>query len=250
MKNLLAILVIGLSIANVFLPHPADAQLPHASYQPEKADTQLSKENSREIIRNEPNAKKDSNGKPGGATYSVGDFAHGGIVFWIDATGQHGLVCSKTDQSTGIRWYAGKYSFTMAYGDGPFAGKMNTALIIANQSIGDGKTYAARICNELQITEGGKTYGDWYLPSKQELNLMYQNKTVIDSIATANGGAAFSREHNTSYYWSSTEGNRWNWGTPYYAWRQRFSSVSKSTYGSQYDYTKEYELRVRAIRSF
>ena len=30
-------------------------------------------------------------------TYSVGDFARGGIVFWVDETGQHGLVCAKTD---------------------------------------------------------------------------------------------------------------------------------------------------------
>ncbi|MCO5232762.1 MAG: hypothetical protein M9888_03360 [Chitinophagales bacterium] len=38
-------------------------------------------------------------------TYSVGDFAHGGIVFWVDETGQHGLVCAKEDQSTGIQWH-------------------------------------------------------------------------------------------------------------------------------------------------
>jgi hypothetical protein len=28
-------------------------------------------------------------------TYKVGDFAHGGIVFWVDETGQHGLVSAK-----------------------------------------------------------------------------------------------------------------------------------------------------------
>lgn len=33
-------------------------------------------------------------------TYAVGDFAQGGIVFWIDEIGQHGLVCSKEDQYT------------------------------------------------------------------------------------------------------------------------------------------------------
>ena len=35
--------------------------------------------------------------------YEVGDFALGGIIFWVDETGQHGLVCAKEDQSTGIR---------------------------------------------------------------------------------------------------------------------------------------------------
>ena len=201
-------------------------------------------------IRNRPAEKKFVNDNVVDTSYSVGDFVHGGIVFWIDETGQHGLVCTKTDQSAGVRWYAGTYTYTMALSDGPLAGKMNTSLIIASQGRGDGKTYAARICNELQITEGGKTYGDWYLPSKQELNLMYENKTRIDATANANGGTAFAREHNSSYYWSSNEGDRWNWGTPYFAWRQRFSSASKSTYGSQYHYTKNHELRVRAVRAF
>ncbi|WP_166643300.1 hypothetical protein [Gelidibacter sediminis] len=50
-----------------------------------------------------------------------------------------------------------------------YAGKANTSIIIAAQvAIGDdGKTYAACICNELQITEDGNTYVDWYLPLKE-----------------------------------------------------------------------------------
>ena len=137
------------------------------------------------------------------STYSVGDFAQGGIVFWVDETGQHGLVCAKEDQSTGVRWYAGTWGNTQAKGDGPYAGEANTSIIIAAQvAIGDdGSTYAARICNELQVTEGGKTYGDWYLPSKEELDLMYQNKATIDAPAGANGGSGFA----SAYYWSSTE---------------------------------------------
>lgn len=83
--------------------------------------------------------------------YSLGDFAQGGIVFWVDETGQHGLVAAKEDQSTGVRWYAGTFGSTMARGDGPYAGETNTSIIIAAQvAIGDdGSTYAARICNEL-----------------------------------------------------------------------------------------------------
>ena len=136
--------------------------------------------------------------------YQIGDFAQGGIVFWLDETGEHGLVCAKLDQNGGnvIRWAAGTSTYTMARGDGLYAGGLNTAIIIANQGYGDGSTYAARICNELQITEGGKTYGDWYLPSKEELNLMYQNRAIIDSTATTNGGSSFS----SLSYWSSTEG--------------------------------------------
>ena len=172
----------------------------------------------------------------GSTTYSVGDFAQGGIVFWVDETGQHGLVAAKEDQSTGVRWYAGTYGNTQAKGDGPFSGEANTSIIIAAQvAIGDdGSTYAARICNELQVTEGGKTYGDWYLPSKEELNLMYQNKATIDATAGVNGGSGFA----SAYYWSSTEVNNGN------AWLQYFDG------GFQYYSYKYIAYRVRAVRAF
>lgn len=171
-------------------------------------------------------------------TYSVGDFAHGGIVFWVDETGQHGLVCAKQDQSTGVRWHAGTFGNTRAYGDGLYAGEANTSIIIAAQvAIGDdGNTYAARICNELQITESGNTYGDWYLPSREELALMYQNRASINATATANGGSSFVN----AFYWSSTEENNTN-----YAWVHDYTSGSNS-YISQ----KNTSHRVRAIRAF
>jgi len=56
----------------------------------------------------------------------------------------------------------------------------------------DGGTFASRICNEYSVTVGGVNYGDWYLPSKFELNLLYLQKTVVGGFAS-------------TYYWSSTE---------------------------------------------
>lgn len=172
----------------------------------------------------------------GTKTYSVGDFAHGGIVFWVDETGQHGLVCAKADQSDGVRWYAGTFGNTQAKGDGPYAGKANTSIIISAQvAIGDdGNTYAARICNELQITENGITYGDWYLPSKEELNLMYQNRAKINATAASNGGSGFTN----GKYWSSTEIYNND------AWDQSFA------FGSQFTNRKNDSNRVRAVRAF
>jgi hypothetical protein len=167
--------------------------------------------------------------------YSIGDFAHGGIVFWVDETGQHGLVCAKEDQSERIRWYGGTNGNTQAKGDGVYAGKANTAIIIAAQvAIGDdGVTYAARICNELQITAGGKTYGDWYLPSNHELNLMYQNVRTINTTAGNNRGSDLSNA-----YWSSTEID--NDG----AWKMDFSD------GRGVDTNKSTTSNVRAVRAF
>mgnify|MGYP005985823203 CR=1 FL=1 len=168
--------------------------------------------------------------------YSVGDFAQGGIVFWVDATGEHGLVCAKEDQSTGIRWYAGTHGLTQAKGAGIYAGKANTTIIISAQvAIGDNNyPYAARMCNELQITESGITYGDWYLPSVFELNLMYTNKSTINTTATANSGNSFS----TDAYWSSKERDNNN------AEKQYFGN------GTQSWSPKETSHSVRAVRAF
>jgi hypothetical protein len=171
--------------------------------------------------------------------YQVGDFAQGGIVFWLDETGEHGLVCAKNDQSTGVRWYAGTYGNTQAKGDGRYAGEANTSIIIAaHVAIGDdGNTYAARICNEFFTTtiEGYITYGDWYLPTINEWELIYQNKAIIDATAILNGGNALTMDP----YWSSYEGNSNN---AYYF---------NMTIGAVGSYDKIFAgYRVRAIRSF
>jgi len=168
-------------------------------------------------------------------TYSVGDFAQGGIVFWVDETGQYGLVCAKEDQNggSGIQWYNGSWTDTEAHGDGVYAGEMNTMLIIANQG-SNSNEYAAGVCANYTAVESGVTYGDWYLPSKEELNLMYQNKATIDATATSNGGSGFA----SAYYWSSTETSN------NFAWYQYFV-ISYPDYTSKVN-----SYYVRAVRAF
>jgi len=166
---------------------------------------------------------------------SVGDFAQGGIVFWVDETGLHGLVAAKVDQDggSGIQWDNGSYIYTEAQGDGFYAGEMNTMLIIANQG-NNSSDYAAGKCANYKVTESGVTYGDWYLPSAEELNLMYQKKASIDATAGANGGSAFASKN----YWSSTEVDS------DYACGQSFDG------GKQNMDSKRSSSMVRAIRAF
>ena len=78
--------------------------------------------------------------------------------------------------------------------------------------------YAARLCHEL----------GWFLPSKDELNLMYENlhKQGLGSFAYFD------------YYWSSSE------GSADYAWNQDFSS------GNQFNNNRTYDSRVRPVRAF
>ncbi|MDP5093762.1 MAG: DUF1566 domain-containing protein [Polaribacter sp.] len=169
-------------------------------------------------------------------TYKVGDFAHGGIVFWVDETGQHGLVCSKVNQSTGIRWFAGTFGNTQAKRNGLYGGKANNSIIISSHvAIGDdSNSYAARLCSELQVVENNVTYGDWYLPSTFELKLLSQNATVVNSTAISNGGESLIN----NFYWSSTE------NTNSRAWIVNISDAQES------NVLKSSQNPVRAIRSF
>ncbi len=64
---------------------------------------------------------------------------------------------------------------------------------------------ASRICEDLVLNG----YDDWYLPSKSALNMLFENRMLIDSVARANGGSAFVWG---AYYWSSSEyGNGLMW---------------------------------------
>ena len=156
------------------------------------------------------------------ATLTIGQSYQGGIIFWLDATGQHGLIAATADQSSGIRWDVSA-AVTNAVRDGIGAGEFNTERIIANQGAGVRLgAYAAQICANYQ---GGSNYGDWYLPSKYELNLLYLQKVTVGSFTT-------------NYYWSSTEYDNDN------AWIQDFGL------GGQYKVGQGNTLYVRAVRAF
>ena len=155
----------------------------------------------------------------------IGENYGGGIVFYVYDGGQHGLIASTADQSNGIRWYGGTNSNTCAYGDGVGAGLKNTALIIANQGSVDGNTFAARLCNEYSVTVDGTKYGNWYLPSKYELYLLYLQKAVVGGLV-GDG------------YWSSTEVDEAT------AYQVRFDNGNWTPYATN---SPKY---VRAIRAF
>jgi hypothetical protein len=161
---------------------------------------------------------------------TVGDLRAGGVVFWVDpADNTHGLVCAIRDLSPRIRWYNGTNTTTGATGSAIGTGSANTTAIIANQGAVE-TAYAAGLARAYS----GGGYTDWFLPSKEELHQMYQNKAMINSTATANSGSNFTNY----YYWSSTEVDLNN------AWYQYFVN------GNQFVYDKIYTGFVRAVRAF
>ena len=164
---------------------------------------------------------------PGAVTLTIGQNYQGGKILWLDATGQHGLIVATVDQSTGVKWDNGVSRRTGA-GDGLYAGIMNTAIIIAIQMPDDNiANFAAKICADYLVSVNGVNYGDWYLPSEYELNLMFEAKNLIGGFANAN-------------YWSSTE-NSGNGG----AVRQNFVDGNRTS-----NVLKSSMFNVRAIRAF
>ena len=162
-------------------------------------------------------------------THYIGESYGGGKVFFVYDNGKHGLIAASSDQSNAIRWFGGSNTNTRARGNGVGAGLKNTAIIIANQGPVDGNAFAATICNEYYVTETvglvTTTYGDWYLPSKYELNLLYLKKSEVGGFANW-------------YYWSSTEID------------SGWSSLQYFANGVNYRVNKNLTYAVRAIRSF
>ncbi|MBT8131401.1 MAG: DUF1566 domain-containing protein, partial [Gammaproteobacteria bacterium] len=99
-------------------------------------------------------------------------------------------------------------------------GAQNTADIVADCTT---PGIAAEIADNYALAG----FTDWFLPSKDELNLMYLNLHRFGL-----GGFAFD------FYWSSSEVNS------DLAWRQDFFD------GTQGDFFKSLVKRVRAVRAF
>ena len=117
---------------------------------------------------------------------TIGQSYQGGIIAYIDSTGQHGLMAATADYNGTLNWQG-----------------------------------AMDYCNGLTVGQ----YDDWHLPSKDELNQLYEQKTAI-------GG------FTNYWYWSSTENGSNT------AWEQDFD------YGTQNVTSKASTYDVRAVRAF
>ena len=156
----------------------------------------------------------------------VGDQVHGGIVFYVDETGQHGLVTAMEDLVGTYIWGCQGTSISGADGQGIGTGYQNTLDIVEGCS----ETNTAAF-NALNSTVSG--YTDWYLPSKDELIEIYN--TIGNGSPEGNIGG-FSSFIN---YWSSSE------DVNFKAWYFNFSNGN-----ADYYYSKNSTYKVRVIRSF
>jgi len=157
----------------------------------------------------------------------VGDAHAGGIIFYLadtptdlngDGKPDLGLVAATADQGP-APWgcYGNISGISGADGTGVGTGRQNTDDILAGCNV------ISPIAASLARAYNGGGYTDWFLPSKDELNLMYENRESIGA---------------SGFYWSSTEYDF------LFAWNQFFFN------GYQTNFNKVSSERVRAVRAF
>ena len=176
--------------------------------------------------------KKTTKGKKTLPKIEIGSYHAGGIVFYIDETGEHGLVFApiKGDKvkSDVVEYYEPVDAEWVPMGldvPGTFkeigSGRSNTDLIL---SATPGFITAASICRDLTLNG----YNDWFLPSIDELFEIYRCKSLKRS------------RKSGIFVWSSSQYD------PFYAWVMFFGN------GNVYNgnYVKESNYQVRAVRAF
>jgi hypothetical protein len=148
---------------------------------------------------------------------AVGDSYLGGVVGYLDGSGQHGLIVSSADLAN-AQW--SNVSSGSAGAQSSSNGTNNTALIIAQS----GHTGSAAL-NCKNYSGGG--YTDWYLPARDEMAQLNANAAYIPSLA--------------GDYWTSTET-----ATPPYfnATHYRIGT------GPNNSVSKTNTRKVRAVRQF
>jgi hypothetical protein len=185
----------------------------------------------------------------------IGASYQGGIIFYIDETGEHGLVVSQSDIEESYQW--GCYSFNSEEMVGASAteigeGLLNTINIVNNNCLLT-STFHDYINGEFVTTytdyEGpvaaGAAYGyesqgyvDWYLPSKDELTEIFNTLGNLWSQCIIENGNIYN-----SIYWSSSEVE------PYSAWAVAYcNGLPNDIMVEEED--KDNTYRVLPIRSF
>ena len=134
-------------------------------------------------------AKSAGSSTPSGFTHYIGEAKDGGIIFYLykGSDGlEHGLIVALTESTA--QWQT---TSTLVNANRTEDGAFNTNLMTGSPAA----TYIAGLGP------------DWYLPSVDELGLLYYNRYSVQKALRAGGNTLLT---NTAHYWSSTEFNATN----------------------------------------
>jgi hypothetical protein len=145
----------------------------------------------------------------------------GGRIFYLDKTGKHGLIAAPEDLPNRVQWGCAPRIIPGTNFTFIGAGKRNTDRIVEVCE----EITAASMCSELDVNG----FKDWYLPSKDELLLMFKNREFIGNM----------RDGVWEPYWSSSQ----------FEIRKQAIVHNFGTERTTFE-NKDLEFWVRAIRSF
>jgi hypothetical protein len=124
----------------------------------------------------------------------VGDIYQGGIVFFVEASGEHGLIAAPYDQTTEkVKWGRNGNTGALSLSDGQTNTKKILEYYNSSKSPQNVAETAAYICDTLSLNG----QADWYLPAIDELSVMYYDRLRIGNFLSGD-------------YCSSTEQDRYN----------------------------------------
>lgn len=160
----------------------------------------------------------------------IGEYYDGGIIFHIwDSLGeQHGLIVEMDFSSTGAKW-------------------RNSSSTLNNRSTWDGLSNTLAMkndgnCPAYQAIGSTKFNDGWYLPSIDEIYILFNALYHVNPALQRNGGTEMPLDY---IYWTSTEHGYssavvFSFGTSY----------TSSSAGSSGDQSKTSSYYVRAIKRF
>jgi len=167
------------------------------------------------------------------AAYSIGDTGPaGGFIFYdkgYDSDGWRYLEAAWGGQQTPyvvdrLRAWRNDYT-SISTGTAIGTGKANTEAILAVADSGDN---AAKFCDSFTVYYNGKYYDDWFLPSRDELEMMFEN--LKDKYIW----------YTWPPYWSSSQ----------YDSENAYDGILDSGTVQIYHYYKNEPERVRPVRAF
>ena len=131
--------------------------------------------------------------------HKVGELFGGGVIFFVDRTGHHGLICSLSDikDLESIQKYKNQDPTR-------FKGRKDSAVLVNQVFAVDNPDHAEEMCKYYTNSNFGTgVFSDWYLPSRDELESIYRARDEVYKALKINNKTKF--DPLDKIYWSSSK---------------------------------------------